>query len=57
VRGRGKSRPGGLGEEKQRKEYSLVCEKGVGGGTLIKKKIKLSSYIRNFRMEQLQSHI
>ena len=25
--------------------------------TLIKKKIKLSSYIRKFRMEQLQSHI
>ncbi len=24
--------------------------------TLIKKKIKFSSYIRNFRMEQLQSH-
>ncbi len=26
-------------------------------GTLIKKKIKFSSYIRKFRMEQLQSHI
>jgi hypothetical protein len=25
--------------------------------TLIKKKIKFSSYIREFRMEQLQSHI
>jgi hypothetical protein len=25
--------------------------------TLIKKKIKFSSYIRKFRMEQLQSHI
>jgi hypothetical protein len=26
-------------------------------GTLIKKKIKFSSYLRKFRMEQLQSHI
>jgi hypothetical protein len=26
-------------------------------GTLIKKKIKFSSYIRKFRVEQLQSHI
>jgi hypothetical protein len=26
-------------------------------GTLIKNKIKFSSYIRKFRMEQLQSHI
>jgi hypothetical protein len=36
---------------------------GDGGGsveltsTLIKKKIKFSSYIRKFRVEQLQSHI
>jgi hypothetical protein len=31
--------------------------KHVDISTLIKKKIKFSSYIRKFRMEQLQSHI
>ncbi len=41
---------------------SLVYEPKCGGGglrglTLIKKKIKFSSNIRKFRMEQLQSHI
>ncbi len=40
----------------------LVCtSKGIswpwGFYALIKKKIRFSSYIRNFRMEQLQSHI
>jgi hypothetical protein len=33
----------------------LYCDFGIG--TLIKNKIKFSSYIRKFRVEQLQSHI
>ncbi len=31
-------------------KYTILC-------TLIKKKTKISSYIRKFRVEQLQSHI
>ncbi len=44
-------------EKRSRGRNGLVCEKRVGGGTLIKKKRKLSSYIRKFRMEQMQSYI
>jgi hypothetical protein len=41
-----------------RKTYILASMKDKGTeDTLIKKKIKFSSYIRKFRMEQLQSHI
>ncbi len=40
---------GGAGEE-------VVVLKGVKFPTLIKKKIKFSSYIRKFRVYQLQSH-
>jgi hypothetical protein len=36
---------------------SLSPNEGGGASTLIKKKIKFSSYIRKFCMEQLQSHI
>jgi hypothetical protein len=32
-------------------------EESGGDGALIKKKIKFSSFIRKFSMEQLQSHI
>jgi hypothetical protein len=32
-------------------------EKMSGKDALIKKKIKFSSYVRKFRVEQLQSHI
>jgi hypothetical protein len=35
----------------------IACWKIHSGNTLIKKKIKFSSYIRKFRVEQLQSHI
>ncbi len=38
-----------------RERYLAVCY--PNHHTLIKKKIKFSSYIRKFRMEQLQSHI
>jgi hypothetical protein len=35
----------------------IDSEDSIPGSTLIKKKIKFSSYIRKFRVEQLQSHI
>ncbi len=38
--------------------YVCACTGSLlAPGTLIKKKIKFSSYMRKFRMEQLQSHI
>jgi hypothetical protein len=37
--------------------YLAVDPATSHSGTLIKKKIKFSSYIRKFRMKQLQSHI
>jgi hypothetical protein len=36
---------------------SSQASRNLWGGTLIKKKINFSSYIRKFRVEQLQSHI
>ncbi len=45
------------------REVPNHCAQGGEGGkatvhaSLIKKKIKISSYIRKFKMEQLQSHI
>jgi hypothetical protein len=36
---------------------SVLRKSSIYAATLIKNKIKLSSYIRKFRMEQLQSHI
>jgi hypothetical protein len=37
--------------------HPLNFKVSIDGLSLIKKKIKFSSYIRKFRMEQLQSHI
>jgi hypothetical protein len=39
------------------KHVVLLGSAMVGGGALIKKKTKFSSYIRKFRWDQLQSHI
>ncbi len=36
---------------------SFVSHAKKREGTLIKKKIKFSSYVRKFRVEQLQCHI
>jgi hypothetical protein len=47
--------------EKDRKgnkeDVDLIVFQAPRRGTLIKKKIKFTSYSRKFRMEQLQSHI
>jgi hypothetical protein len=61
---------GSLKKERVGRKFCMVikpvirAEKTAAGGlgntlycTLIKKKIKFSSYIRKFRMEQLQSHM
>ncbi len=45
----------GGGEEEQADAATNTTS--VTGSTLIKKKIEFSSYLRKFRMEQLQSHI
>jgi hypothetical protein len=51
-------RPMGEEEEGRGDRTSLCQQRGQKvHHTLIKKKIKFSSYIMNFRMEQLQSHI
>ncbi len=39
-----------------RREQRLAQFYDIKGGALIKKKIKFSSYIRKFGMEQLRSH-
>jgi hypothetical protein len=38
-------------------QVNLTDTRRYWAGTVLKKKIKFSSYIRKFRMEQLQSHI
>ncbi len=43
----------GIGLDADHSVFTII----LVAGTLIKKKIMFSSYIRKFRMEQLQSHI
>ncbi len=53
-----KNRPMSLWERRNRKQYELVLEViGSKQNYTDKKKIKFSSYIRKFRVEQLQSHL
>jgi hypothetical protein len=46
-----------LGEEEEENVGNTLDRYIELPGTPIKKKVKFSSYIRKFRMEQLQSHI
>jgi hypothetical protein len=53
----GLSPKGELGDDGPKVRTFHICEYNIFLPTLIKNKIKFSSFIRNFRMERLQSHI
>jgi hypothetical protein len=44
-------------DERKKKLIQTISQQKVSQSTLIKKKIKFSSYLREFRRDRLQSHI
>jgi hypothetical protein len=51
------SKPGLIMAARVAAEAGMTAHRSHRAATLIKKKVKFSSYIRIFRVEQLQSHI
>jgi hypothetical protein len=50
------SKPGQIRAARIAAEAGMTAHRSHRAATLIKKKVKFSSYIRKFRVEQLESH-